>query len=117
MIRGDIYIVDFNPSLGVEIKKTRPAVIISCNEANKYLKTVMVIPFSSKIENIYPFEVFVKKEDSGLDFDSKIKVSQMRAVDKARLRKHISTLSEYVIIEIEKAIKIHLSIGDKGSRS
>lgn len=53
MMRGDIYIVDFNPSVGFEINKARPAVIISCNEANKNLRTVMVIPFSSRIEIIY----------------------------------------------------------------
>ncbi len=110
MTRGDIYLVDFEPSKGAEIKKKRPALIISCNEANKHLRTVMVIPFSSKIEKVYPFEVFVKKKDSGLDVDSKLKIPQMRAVDKARLTKYIGTLDNHLINEVENAIKLHLGM-------
>ena len=110
MTRGDIYLVDFDPSRGSEIKKKRPALIISCNEANKHLRTVMVIPFSSKTENVYPFEVFVEKNDSGLDVDSKLKIPQMRAVDKERLTKYIGTLPEDKIKETENAIKLHLAM-------
>jgi mRNA interferase MazF len=110
MTRGDIYLVDFEPSKGAEIKKKRPALIISCNEANKHLRTVMVIPFSSKTEKVYPFEVFVKKKASGLDVDCKLKIPQMRAVDKERLTKYIGTLDNHLINEIENAIKLHLGM-------
>jgi len=110
MNRGDIYFVNFEPALGAEIKKTRPALIISCNEANKYLKTVMVIPFSSKIDNVYPFEVFAKKEDSGLQGDSKLKIPQMRAIDKTRLKKYVGSLPDEILHEVEKAIKVHLAL-------
>jgi mRNA interferase MazF len=109
MNRGDIYFVDFEPSIGAEIKKKRPALIISCNEANKYLKTIMVIPFSSRVEKVYPFEVFVEKEDSGLNVDSKLKISQMRSVDKTRLKNYIGTLKDKHLEEVEKAIKLHLA--------
>ena len=81
MNRGDVYLVDFEPSVGAEIRKKRPAVIISCNEANKHLRTVMVIPFSSKTGKVYPFEVLVRKEQSGLNVDSKLKIPQMCSVD------------------------------------
>ncbi|MCX5812945.1 MAG: type II toxin-antitoxin system PemK/MazF family toxin [Proteobacteria bacterium] len=110
MKRGDIYLVDFEPSVGAEIRKIRPAVIISCDEANKYLKTITVIPFSSKVDRIYPFDVFVSKEESGLDTDSKLKIPQMRAVDKGRLKRYIITLPEERIEETEKAIRLHLAI-------
>ena len=110
MRRGDIYLIDFEPSVGAEIKKKRPALIISSDEANKHLRTIMVIPFSSKIERVYPFEVFVKKEESGLDVDSKLKITQMRAVDKARLKKYIGTLNDDIIEEVGKAIKLHLAM-------
>lgn len=109
-MRGDIYLVDFEPSVGVEIKKKRPAIIVSCNEANKHLRTVMVIPFSSKTASVYPFEVFVGKGDSGLEVDSKLKIPQMRAVDKVRLKKYIGALNEDIIKEVEKGIKLHLAI-------
>ena len=110
MKRGDIYLVDFEPSVGAEMKKKRPALIISCDEANNYLKTVMVIPFSSKVERVFPFEVFVKKKDSGLDYDSKLKIPQMRVVDKSRLEIHIGTLKIDILEEVVSAIKIHLAI-------
>ena len=110
MTRGDIYFVDFDPSVGSEIRKQRPALIISCNEANKHLRTVMVIPFSSKTESVYPFEVFVKKEESGLKMDSKLKVPQMRAVDKARVRHYAGSVSEDTLREVEKAVRLHLAM-------
>lgn len=110
MTRGDIYLVDFAPSVGAEIRKKRPALIISCNEANKHLRTVMVIPFSSKIDKVYPFEVLVKKEAGGLDVDSKLKVTQMRSVDKVRLKKYVGTLNDDILEELEKAIKLHLAM-------
>ena len=110
MNRGDIYLVDFEPSVGVEIRKKRPSMIISCNEANKHLRTVTVIPFSSKTERVYPFEVLVKKEQSGLHVDSKLKIPQMRSVDKSRLTKYIGTLNDDLLSEIEKAIKLHLAM-------
>lgn len=110
MNRGDVYLVDFEPSVGAEIRKKRPAMIISCNEANKHLKTVMVIPFSSRTEKVYPFEVLVKKQQSGLNIDSKLKIPQMRAVDKARLSKYIGTLNDQLLSDVEKAIKLHLAM-------
>lgn len=110
MRRGDIYMVDFEPTVGAEIRKVRPAVIISCDEANKHLRTVTVIPFSSRTEKVFPFEVFVKKSDSGLELDSKAKITQMRAVDKARLSRHVGALNDEIISAIEKAILLHLGM-------
>lgn len=110
MKRGDIYLVDFEPSLGAEIRKVRPALIVSCDEANKYLSTVMVIPFTSKVEKVYPFDVFVDRKESGLDADSKLKIPQMRAVDKGRLKRYVGTVPDEKFEEINKAIKLHLSI-------
>jgi mRNA interferase MazF len=110
MKRGDIFSVDFEPSRGAEIKKKRPALIISCNEANRYLKTVMVIPFSSKTDKVYPFEVLVKKEESRLPVDSKLKIPQMGAVDKARLTRYVGTLHDDTLTEAERAIKLHLDM-------
>lgn len=52
---------------------------VSCDEANSHLRTVTVIPFSSKIERVFPFEVLVSKSNSGLELDSKVKVTQTRA--------------------------------------
>ena len=110
MKQGDIFFVDFDPTKGAEIKKKRPALIISCDEANKYLKTVTVIPFSSKTDTIYPFEVLVKKVESGLSVDSKLKIPQMRAVDKTRLTRYAGGILEETMEKVEKAIKLHLAM-------
>jgi mRNA interferase MazF len=110
MMRGDIYLVDFEPSVGAEIRKVRPALIISCNEANRHLKTIMVIPFTSNVARIYPFEVLVSKSQSGLEQDSKLKIPQMRAIDRSRLKKYVGALPEETMVPVEKAIKLHLSI-------
>lgn len=110
MRRGDIYTVDFEPTVGAEIRKVRPALIISCNEANMHLRTVTVIPFSSKVGKVFPFEVFVSRADSGLDLDSKVKVPQMRAVDKTRLSRQVGMLSDEIMATVEKAIMLHLGM-------
>jgi len=110
MRRGDIYLVDFEPSVGAEIRKKRPALIISCDDANKYLRTVMVIPLSSRIEKVYPFEVLVTKGESGLEADSKLKIPQMRSVDKGRLTKYIGTVGADILGRVETAIGLHLSL-------
>jgi len=110
MRRGDIYMVDFDPTIGAEIRKTRPALIISCDEANSHLRTVTVIPLSSKVDKVFPFEVFVGKSDSGLELDSKVKVTQMRAVDKSRLSRQVGALNNEIMGAVEKAIRLHLAM-------
>jgi mRNA interferase MazF len=69
-----------------------------------------VIPFSSKAEKVFPFEVLVESEESGLDHDSKLKVPQMRAVDKSRLSRRIGSVREETITAVEKAIRLHLDM-------
>lgn len=61
MKRGEVYTVNFDPSQGGEIKKMRPAVIISNNACNRYSQTITVIPLSSQINKVLPFEVLIKK--------------------------------------------------------
>ena len=85
--RFDILLVSFDPSQGHEIKKTRPCVIISPNEMNKYIKTIIVAPMTSKIRN-YPTRIPVV-------FDSKegtIALDQIRTIDKSRIIRNLGTL-------------------------
>lgn len=110
MRRGDIYRVDFEPAVGSEIRKTRPALIVSCDESNRHLRTVTVIPFSSKVDKVFPFEVSVPKEESGLELDSKLKIPQLRAVDKGRLSRQVGTLNATLMAAVDRAIKLHLAI-------
>ena len=85
--RFDILLVSFDPSQGHEINKTRPCVIVSPNEMNKYIKTLIVAPMTSKIRN-YPTRIPVV-------FDSKegtIALDQIRTIDKSRIIRNLGTL-------------------------
>lgn len=109
--RGQIYLVCLDPTIGSEINKIRPALIISNNRNNQYSQTVTVIPISStNIEKIYPFEALLPPGKSGLSKNSKAKCSQIRTIDKKRLLKISGRISPEKLIEVEKALIIHLGI-------
>jgi len=106
--RGEIYLVCLDPAIGSEINKTRPALIISNDINNQIAQTVTVIPITSNIEKIYPFETLLPSQESGLLKNSKAKCNQIRTIDKKRLVKSLGKASMENLKEIEKAIAIHL---------
>jgi len=108
--RGEIRLVPLEPVTGHEIGKVRPALIISNNRNNEYSSTVTLIPITSSTEKVYPFEVFISKTDSGLQFDSKIKCNQIRTVDKLRLVRLAGKISEELLADVERALLIHIGI-------
>ena len=109
--RGDIYLVNFDPTVGHEVKKSRPAVIITNDINNEYSPVLTVIPLSSNITRVYPFEVLVPADsDRGLNKESKIMVNQIRTVDKKRLIKKLSTVSREIIRKVEAAIRLHFDM-------
>jgi len=108
--RGEIWLVSLEPIVGNEIGKTRPALIISNDKNNEYSSTITLIPITTSIEKVYPFEVFISKVDSGLTLDSKIKCNQIRTVDKSRLLKLVGEVSAETLNEVEEALLIHIGI-------
>lgn len=106
--RGHIWFVSLEPVIGHEIGKRRPAVIISNDKNNLFADTVTVIPITSKTEKIYPFEVLLPKEETGLSKDSKMKCNQIRTIDKKRLVNFVGTLSTERVKEVKQALLIHL---------
>jgi mRNA interferase MazF len=89
--RGNIYLANLDPSIGNEINKTRPVVVISNDINNQYGNTITVLPITSNTSKIYPFEVFIEKGTANLPKDSKIKADQIRTIDKTRLIKEIGS--------------------------
>lgn len=85
--RFDILLVSFDPSQGHEIKKTRPCMIVSPNEMNKYIKTLIVAPMTSKIRN-YPTRIPVVFESK----EGTIALDQIRTIDKSRIIRNLGTL-------------------------
>ena len=108
--RGEIYLVSLDPTVGSEISKTRPALIISNDINNQYGETVTVIPITTALEKIYPFEALLPLGEGGLTKKSKAKCNQVRTIDKIRLIKSIGQLDESRLNEIEKALLIHLGM-------
>jgi len=108
--RGEIWQVSLEPVEGHEIGKTRPALVISNDKNNEYSSTVTLIPITASIEKIYPFEVFISGEDSGLPLNSKIKCNQIRTVDKLKLLKLAGEISTEIIKKVEEALLVHIGI-------
>jgi mRNA interferase MazF len=110
MKRGDIYFANLDPSIGAEISKKRPVLIVSNDLNNQYADTVTILPISSSTGRIYPFEVSLHADEGSIKENSKIKANQIRTIDKQRLFQKIGTISTEKMQSVEKAILIHLDI-------
>jgi mRNA interferase MazF len=108
--RGEIYLVCLDPTIGSEIRKTRPALIISNDINNQYAGTVTVIPITSSRGKIHPFEAVLPAGESGLFKKLKAKCNQIRTIDKKRLIRLVGKISSDKILDIENALRIHLDM-------
>lgn len=108
--RGEIYWANLDPAVGSEISKIRPVLIVSNDVNNQYASTLSVLPITSKIKKIYPYEVKISSKESGLKLESKIKANQIRTIDKRRIGKQSGVLSLPKMEEVNRAILIHLEI-------
>ncbi len=106
MQRSEVWWVNFDPSTGGEIKKKRPAVIISNNASNKFLNRVQVVPLSSKTQRLYPSEASVIFEGK----ESKAMADQLATVSRARLFRRAGVLSPEDMHKVEEAVKTQLAI-------
>ena len=106
MKRREVWWVNFDPSVGGEIKKKRLAVIISNDASNKFLNRVQVVPLTSKTERLYPSEALVVFQGK----ESKAMADQLTTVSKARLFRRADIISQEDLHKIEDAIKIQLDI-------
>lgn len=111
MKRGDIYFADLDPTVGTEIKKKRPVLIVSNNANNKVSNTVTIVPITSNVTKLYPFEIKLNIEESALPKVSKAQCHQIRTISKLRIqRNRIGRLDDNIMRQIDTAIKIHLDL-------
>jgi mRNA interferase MazF len=109
--RGELYWVDLDPTIGSEIAKTRPCLIVSNDVGNQFSGRVTVAPLtSSGLHRIYPFEVGVPAGTGGIAQDSKVTLDTIRSVDKRRLGRRIGALSPNLMRDVNRAIRLSLDV-------
>jgi mRNA interferase MazF len=108
--RLEIWLAALDPTVGSEIQKTRPVLVVSNNQNNKFNAIVSVLPITSNTTFVADFEVFIPKGVANLPKDSKAKADQIRTLDKQRLVKKIGKLPASFSPEIKKAIQLHLDL-------
>jgi mRNA interferase MazF len=106
MLRGEVWWVDFDPSLGGEIQKTRPAIIVSTDASNRHLNRVHVVPITSNATRVYPCEALVDLNGE----PRKAMADQIATVGKRRLKPKLATLSRDDIRAVERAIAVQLGL-------
>ncbi len=99
----DVYWIILDPTIGSEINKTRPCLVISPNESNKYLNTLLIAPITSTIRN-FPMRINITLEGK----NGQIALDQIRCIDKERLKNKIDTLSKSKIQSVKNHLKNYL---------
>ncbi len=108
--RGEIYWVNLDPAIGSEIRKTRPAVIVSNDINNVHAQTVTVLPLTTATGKVFPFEVPLPADLTGTRGGSKAKANQVRTVDKQRLGKLAGLVPPVLMAKVDAALKLHLDL-------
>lgn len=115
MLRGEIRLVDLDPVRTGEADKRRPAVIISNDGANATAArlgrgVVTVVPVTSRVERVYPFQVLLPAGESGLHRDSKAQAEQVRSLSVHRVADKVGTVSPAAMLHLDEALRLHLAL-------
>lgn len=115
MRRGDIYLVDLEPAVGSEANKTRPAVLVTNDAANRMADragrgVLAVVPVTSNVTQVRTFQVFLAAAECGLNLDSKAQCEQIRALDLSRFGRRIGTVPPQALKEIDRALRQQLAL-------
>ncbi len=115
MRRGEIVTVSLDPARGSEASKTRPAVVVSNDAANATATrlgrgVITVVPVTSNTDRVYPFQVLLPAQQTGLPRDSKAQAEQVRSIAVERIGKRVGQLPPLLAAELDQALRIHLSL-------
>ncbi|QFS43027.1 type II toxin-antitoxin system PemK/MazF family toxin [Nostoc sphaeroides] len=111
MKRGDIYYANLSPVMGSEMGKRRPVLIVSNDISNSAANTVTILPLTSNVNRVYPFEFLLNPEVSGLTKPSKVQAQQVRTISKQQITGEVlGSLNEEIMVLIDAALKLHLGL-------
>lgn len=115
MRRGEIRLVDLDPARGSEADKRRPAVLVSNDGANATAErlgrgVVTVVPVTSNVARVYPFQVLLPAKESGLSRTSKAQAEQVRSISVDRVGRQVGRLSPALVEELDDALRLHLDL-------
>ena len=115
MHRGEIYLVNLDPARSGEANKQRPAVIVSNDGANSSAErsghgVITIVPVTSNVTRIYPFQVLIPADATGLDVDSKAQAEQVRSISVERLGPAIGEVPLILMEAIDEALRLHLAL-------
>ncbi len=115
MFRGEIWLVDLEPSRGSEANKRRPCIIVSNDQANQKAVqlgrgVITVVPLTTNVAHVRGFQLLVPASVSGLRSDSKAQAEQIRAVSVDRVERRLGTLNAHLMMELGRILKIQLDL-------
>jgi mRNA interferase MazF len=115
MRRGEIWLADLEPIRGAEANKRRPAVIVSNDQANRRAEqlgrgAVTVVPVTSNVSRVLPFQVLLSGSGTGLDVPSKAQAEQVRSVDVSRLTARLGRVPTAAVVNLDAALRLHLNL-------
>ena len=111
--RGEVYLVSFDPTVGSEIRKTRPALVLQNDIANRFSPITIVAAISSKFRDPpYPTDVVLERREGGLETGSAVLLNQIRSVDKRRLLRRLGVARPATMQRVSRALSISLGLVD-----
>ncbi len=115
MLRGEIRLVDLDPARGAEASKRRPAILVSNDAVNTTAArlgrgVVTVVPITSNVDRVYPFQVLLPAGTGGLPRDSKAQAEQVRSIAAERIGQRIGALPQPTLAAVDGALRLHLAL-------
>ena len=103
--RGDVVVANLDPTIGVEIRKSRPVIVLSNDSINQFSQLIVVVPLTKNTAHLSPSHALIPKGVARLTFTSKAVTEQVKAVDKRRVVKRLGSLTPALIAQVERALK------------
>lgn len=115
MRRGDIHVIDLDPVVGSEADERRPAIIVSNDGANAAGSrlgrgVITVVPVTSNVDRVYPFQVLLPASATGLERDSKAQAEQVRSVAVQRIGRKVGRVPAPSMLDVDEALRLHLAL-------